>query len=452
MQRLKIDFNYAMKRFVSCGLADEDLEQYKNKARVGLSSLLDLRAEGSVGFMDLPSADFSDMKPLLKKIKGKYNDLIVVGIGGSSLGLEALVDALLPFGYNAVGYAERGCNPRVWVADNVDPSKMSNILKECGQEDTFALVISKSGSTVESAANFTLVYNWLSESVKDVSNHMAVITDPEKGPLRALANEKNLASFTVPDNVGGRFSILSHVGLLPGAMLGMETDKILAGAKDMAEEGHEMVLTLSAVYMYFIDNGFNINVLMPYSGRLRCFADWFCQLWGESLGKNSKLDGSAFTFGTTPVKALGAIDQHSQLQLYKEGPMDKIITFIEVGAHENELELKSGFKDYKYLNGVRLGQLCNIELKTSEAALKNVGRPSVKISVDTLDEHTLGKLIMLYEMIVPVIGLSYGINPFDQPGVEEGKQYAYGLLGKEGFDVMKKRFEEIYEKHDDYII
>jgi len=440
-----------MNAHVECGLSDEALEEYKAKAMKGLARLLDMQESGEVGFMNLPKMDFRDVKEYAKHVKGTFNDLIVIGIGGSSLGLEALCNALLPHGYNTLSYAERGSFPRVWVLDNVDPSKASSIMKECKPEDTLVCVISKSGSTVETAANFSIIYKWLDENLDNIAGSIVAITDPEKGPLRKLVNEKGLKSFVVPDNVGGRFSILSHVGLLPGAILGMDVDKLLSGADALVGQ-YDMAITLSAIYMYYIDKGFNINVLMPYSERLKLFGDWFCQLWGESLGKDETYSGKPINFGTTPVKVLGAIDQHSQVQLYKAGPADKVITFLEVQTHNQEKQIKTDIEAYKYIDGQPLGELMNIELKATEAAIKNAGRPSVKISVDILDEHTLGELIMLFEYIVPIIGLAYDINPFDQPAVEEGKQYAYGIMEREGFVEMKNKFEGIYVKNDDYII
>ena len=452
MQRVRVDFNYAMDAFVKGGLDDSALEIYREKARMGLSRLLKLVDDGDAGFVNLPAQDTSAMKKFAKEMGGKYNDLIVIGIGGSSLGLDTLFNALLPYGYNAKSFAGRGGYPRLWVADNVDPSKISAILDECEPEDTLVVVISKSGSTVETAANFNIIFEWLDAGVKDARKHFCAITDPEKGTMRKITDKENYACFSVPQNVGGRFSVLSPVGLLPAALLGMEIDKLLEGAASVVKDKYEKVITLSSIYMYFMEHGKNINVLMPYSSRLASFADWYCQLWGESLGKRYDKNGNEVFFGTTPVKSVGTIDQHSQVQLFKEGPADKVVTFIEVQKHEKDKKIKAGFDDYKYLGGHSLGELCNIELLATEAALKNTGKPSVKISLDAIDEFTVGALFMLWQYIVPVIGLANDINPFDQPGVEEGKDYAYGLLERDGYSGMKTKFQEIFKKQDDFIV
>ena len=452
MHRMRLDFNYAMEAFVKGGLDDTSLAAYREKARMGLSRLLRLVDEGKAGFVNLPSQDTSAMKKFAKDLSGKFNDLILIGIGGSSLGIETLCTALLPYGYNARNFAQRGAFPRVWVADNVDPAKIAAILNECEPADTYVCVITKSGSTVETAANFNIIYEWLDEGVKDVKKHVCTITDPETGPLRKITEKEEFSSFDIQHNVGGRFSVLSPVGLLPAALLGIDIDKLLEGAASAVKDQYEKIITLSSIYMYFMDHGKNINVLMPYSSRLSLFADWFCQLWGESLGKSKDTDGNEIKFGTTPVKAVGTIDQHSQVQLFKEGPEDKIVTFIEVTKHEKDKKIMAEFDEYGYLEGHSLGELCNIELLATEAALKNTGKPSVKITIDSLDEFTVGKLFMLWQYIVPVIGLACDIDPFDQPGVEEGKNYAYGLLGRNGYSNMEKKFEEIFAKRDDFII
>jgi len=452
MQRLKVDFNYAMEAFVKGGLDDSALETYREKARMGLSRLLKLVDEDKAGFVNLPAQDTSAMKKFAKELNGKFNDLIIIGIGGSSLGIETLCNALLPHGYNSRSFARRGAFPRVWVADNVDPSKISSILEDCEPEDTYIVVISKSGSTVETAANFNVIYEWLDKGAKDPKKHICAVTDPSTGTMRKIVTKQGYAAFNVPPNVGGRFSVLSAVGLLPAALLGMDIDKLLEGAGSIVKDKYEKVITLSSIYMYFMDNGKNINVMMPYSSRLASFSEWFCQLWGESLGKRYDINGKEVLFGTTPVKAVGVIDQHSQVQLFKEGPEDKIVTFVEVSKHEKDKKIIAEYDDYSYLEGRSLGELCNIELLTTEAALKNTGKPSVKISIDSVDAYTVGALFMLWQYIVPVIGLANDIDPFDQPGVEEGKNYAYGLLGKDGYADMQTKFKEIFVKRDDFIV
>ena len=448
MRTLQFDFNFAIGENVHNGINYDEFVESKNLSNSGYMELLNLVKKGDVGFPNLPNRDVSGITEYAKDIQGKFNDLILVGIGGSSLGIEALVNALLPYGYNGLSYSERGCFPRIWVADNPDPHKTYWIKKHCEPSDTLICVISKSGGTVETIANFSILYEWIKSDVKNYNEHILIITDPEKGSLKQFANKENIKSFSVPQNVGGRFSVLSDVGLVPAKILGINIENILKGADELYKNHTDLILNLSAVYLHFLKKGYNINVLMPYSSRLEKFAEWYCQLWGESLGKKKENE----RFGSTPVRAVGAIDQHSQIQLYKEGPFDKLITFIEIQTHDHKENAYAFFEDYDYLKQVELGNLINTELKCTEAALFKEKKPNVKLVINTLDEYSLGMLFMLFQTVVSVIGLALKINPFNQPGVEEGKMFAYGLMGRKEFKHKKEEFKEIYNKFDDYII
>lgn len=453
MNKLMFDYNFASDSNLKGGISDELLSTYKEKAKVGFERLNKMIDDGIVGFPKLVNQDTSSMKKLFKDIQGKYDDLIVAGIGGSALGIEALVNGIMPYSYNSFAKDARGGYPRIWLADNVDPSKIMGILDHCNPEKTYTIVISKSGSTVETAANFSIIFDWLKAKVSDISKHIAVVTDPEKGNLRKFATENNLPSFEIAPSVGGRFSVLSPVGLLSAVFLGMDIDKLLAGAKDISDNGMDKVLTACAIYLYYIDKGKSINVLMPYSSRLDKYAEWFCQLWGESLGKLKTYSGSEIRFGSTPVRTVGAIDQHSQIQLFREGPLDKVVTFIGLSSHEREKEVSGSFQEgFSYLKGIKLGELLNSELKATEAALLTSTVPSVRVNIDVLDEYSLGQLFMFFQYIVPIIGLAVDINPFDQPGVEEAKEYAYGMMARKGFEAKKQEFESIYKKSEKFII
>lgn len=453
MAKLICDYNFSAAKNISGGISEDDLKKYKEKAAIGYERLKKMVEDGKVGFPNLPDYDTSELKEFARDVKTNFNDLIVVGIGGSALGIEAVVNAILPYGYNAMGYADRGCLPRIWVADNVDPSKIQSILKICTPEDTIAVVISKSGNTVETAENFSLIHEWFKDKVQDMKKHIVVVTDPEKGPMRDYAVKNGLKSFPIYSSIGGRFSVMSPVGLVPAAFLGVDIDKMLEGAASVNESGIDQALALSAIYLYFMEHGKSINVLMPYSSRLDKFAEWFCQLWGESLGKKYTMDGKEISFGSTPVRTVGAIDQHSQIQLFREGPLDKVVTFISLGTHDKDVSVQGDFHEtFNYLKGLHLGKLLNSELKATEAALLTSKVPSLNIGINTLDEYSLGQLFMLFQYIVPIIGLSVNINPFDQPGVEEAKEYAYGMMNRAGFENKKAQFEEIYKKDDAFII
>jgi len=451
MNSIKLDYNFCMSDNVNSSISYDDLQKKLNTVKSGYSKLMEMVSSGEVGFTKLPDKDLSKIVDYAKSVSGQFNDMIVIGIGGSSLGLEAIENALLPFNFNTLSLAERGYFPRLWVADNVDPVKIGWILKKCNPEDTLVLIVTKSGSTVETAANACIVIEWLKESGVDIKKHVVAITDPESGSLRKYVNESGIQSFEVEKNVGGRFSVLSAVGLLPAAILGVKAEKLLEGAK-AALENERQFLTLSALYLhYYLEK--RINVLMPYSSSLQKFSFWFSQLWAESLGKKYDLSGNEVFTGTTPFPAIGANDQHSLVQLFREGPDDKLVTFVEVKSHTLEKSIKEPFyEDFNYLKGVELSGLLNTELAATEAALLKSKRPSLKIIVDYLDEFSLGYLFMLYELTTAIVGLSLNVNPFDQPGVEEGKQFAYGILGRKGFEEKLMEFKKLNSKIDEYII
>lgn len=453
MRKIGIDYNFCMVDNLKNGISMSDIELNLEKIGKGFQKLNKMVESGEIGFPKLAEVDLGELIDFTKKFQGLYNDLIVIGIGGSSLGFEAVANALLPFGFNAFSKDKRGFFPRYWVMDNVDSFKVYSILEHCKPEETLVVVISKSGSTVETAANFLVVYDWIRKSDVDIRNHIITVTDSSKGDLRKITDMFGLDSFVVPGNVGGRFSVLSSVGLLPAALVGIDIEQMKKGAEYFIQHGKSIFMTMSAIYNAFLEKKYPINVIMPYSSRLKSFSEWFCQLWGESLGKRYNNEIKEVYFGSTPVSAVGSVDQHSQLQLYKEGPFDKLITFIELSEHDFNQTLKGDwYENYNYLDGVDLNKLLNIELYATEVALKMAGRPSMKIVIDYLDEFSLGYMFMLYQYIVAVLGLTNNINPFDQPGVEEGKDYAYGLLKRKGYDTKRNEYEKSGKRSEKYQI
>lgn len=451
MAEIKLDYNFCMKSAVDGGLTDEELDSSLKSVKNSFEKLSQKISSDEIGFTQLTDFDPAEILDFGKSINGVYNDMIVVGIGGSALGVEAIVNAILPYSYNILKFPERGYFPRIWVADNVDPSKISQILNRCIAHDTLVIVITKSGSTVETICNFNIILNWLNSGGVDIKKHVVAVTDPNSGSLRKFSSLAGLKSFSIPQNVGGRFSILSPVGLLPACLLGVDIKKMLNGAGDVLKN-QEQFLTLTALYHACLKKK-SINVLMPYSQKLEKFSEWFCQLWGESLGKKSDLFGNEVFAGSTPVKAIGSIDQHSQVQLYKEGPNNKLITFIEVKNHDFDKKVEHIFyEDFSYLEGVHLSNLLNTELHATELSIMLDKRMNLKISVDFVNEYSLGYLFMLFELVVAVLGLSININPFDQPGVEEGKNFAYGLLGRKNYKNKLEEFNKFYKKSDEYIV
>jgi glucose-6-phosphate isomerase len=411
-----------------------------------------LRGAGTVGFVDLPRANLllDQVTGFAKQARGKYDDVVILGIGGSALGPIALRTALRPSGWNMLDDKARDNYPRLHVLDNVDPETIAALLTRLRLARSLFIVTSKSGGTAETMAQFLIVHDRLVREKLDVAKHFVFVTDPKQGALRPLADRLKVPALDIPPNIGGRFSVLTPVGTLPAALIGIDVKSLLAGAGEMAQrcDSAELATNPAGVYatlQWLADTQLkkSIVVFMPYSDPLRDFASWFVQLWAESLGKK-RPDGKSV--GSTPLAALGATDQHAQVQLFMEGPADKTVTFVAVRERATDMKIPAAFPDVKelgYLAGHSLGELIDIEQRATAGALARRGRPNMTIHLDRVDAAHVGQLMMLLEVATAYAGQLYGIDAFDQPGVELGKQFAYALLGRPGSDAAKKEWESL---------
>jgi glucose-6-phosphate isomerase len=279
-----------------------------------------------------------------------------------------------------------------------------------------------------------------------VKDHLVFTTDLAGSTLRDIADVLGVRTFDLPSGVGGRFSVLSSVGLLPAALTGMDVEGLLAGARDMSEwisetQGWENPACAFAGIQFLEDTGLGrcVSVMMPYSARLRDVADWYRQLWAESLGKENDRQGQLVNVGPLPVKALGVTDQHSQLQLYAEGPDDKLFTFLGVREFESTVRIPPAGPEAEaltYLSGHTLAELLWAEQRSTAWALAQRGRPSLTITLPRVDAFSTGALIYLLEMAAAIAGELYDVNAFDQPGVELSKQATYALMGRSGYEAL----------------
>jgi glucose-6-phosphate isomerase len=418
-------------------------------AKRGLESL---RASGAVGFVDLPSDEalLDQVERFASSARGKYDDVVILGIGGSALGPIALRTALRPSGWNMLDEKSRGGYPRLHVLDNVDPETIDALLGNLRLERTLFIVTSKSGGTAETMAQFLIAHDRLTRASLDVTKQMVFITDPKQGALRPLAEGLSVPALDIPASVGGRFSVLTPVGTLPAALIGIDVRSLLSGAAAMAKrcESPELAANPAGVYamlQWLADTTLakRVVVFMPYSDPLRDFAAWFVQLWAESLGKQ-RPDGNSV--GSTPLAALGATDQHAQVQLFMEGPADKTVTFVAVDNRGTDVTIPNAFADVKelgYLGGHSLGELIDIEQRATAGALAKRGRPNMTIHLERVDAAHVGELMMMLEIATAYAGQLYGIDAFNQPGVELGKQFAYALLGRPGAEQAKKEWESL---------
>ena len=395
-----------------------------------------------------------NQEEVVKKIKetGKYindnfDNFVVLGIGGSALGSKALFSACCHPKYNELPRFSRG-GARFYIEDNVDPDKINALFDIIDVSKTAFHVITKSGNTVETMSQFMIVLSMLNERLGDgFKKNVFLTTDKEKGILRKIADDNGWETFIVPDGVGGRFSVLSPVGLLSAAVLNMDIDALLSGAREMDGACTQPSLYENPAYMYallytaLMKKGVNISVLMPYSEALAPVAEWYCQLWAESLGKEFNLKGKRVHTGQTPVRALGVTDQHSQIQLYNEGPFDKVVTFMGVEKFKTTVTIPKppvAMPELSYLEGKTLNTLIASEMRGTRHAVTSHGKPNNTITLESVNENTLGKILFFFEMATAAAGEMLGINTFDQPGVEAGKKATFALMGREGYEKTAK--------------
>ncbi len=416
------------------GITEDGLERLLPRLREAHATLWRESDEGTLGFMKLPGADTAPVAELAGEVVERgCEDFVVLGIGGSSLGARALTEALLHPSWNHRTLQQRGGRPRVFVMENIDPRSFSALLETIDLKRAVFNVVSKSGRTAETVSQLLIVKELLEGEIgSEWAQHIVITTDPERGPLREIAGVHSIASLPVPPDVGGRFSVLSPVGLFPAAVAGIDVGGVKRGASEMdayCRDGDMARNIASALVSYYLGSyelGKKITVLMPYSDRLRAFGQWFAQLWAESLGKRRNGECA----GLTPALALGATDQHSQLQLYLDGPDDKTVTFLKVDDHGHKLGIPPSLRhdEFSFLYGSTLNELLRAEYEATREALRRNGRSSVTITLSSVCPETLGALMYLYEVVAVLMGYMLDINPFDQPAVEEGKKIARGIL------------------------
>lgn len=392
------------------------------------------------------------VKEYASMVQGRFENILVLGIGGSALGGLALSEALLPPYWNLLSEEQRNGQPRIFFMDNIDPDSMTGLLDMLDLSKTLVNVITKSGDTAETMSQFLIIKDRLEKELGDTYRYNIVATtDKRTGVLRQIAEQEGYKTFVVPDDVGGRFSVFSAVGFLPLALAGIDIDAIVNGIKDMDlalknTDIRQNIAAQNALIHYLLDTrkGKNISVMMPYSSRLKYVSDWYAQLWAESLGKNKDRNGCDVNIGQTPVKALGATDQHSQIQLYNEGPNNKIINFIRVGEFDNTLEIPQIFEytGIGYLGGKTINGLINAEADSTRVALADYKRPTVTITIDKVDGYHLGQLLYMFEIQTAIAGELYNINAFNQPGVEQAKNYTYALMGRAGYEDSANTLQE----------
>ncbi len=462
---LKFDYNNMMKDYVGQhGFEKSDLEKMAKDAKKAANAVKEHRGQGMQGWSTLPYDQNDIVKDIIataKDVRKKCEYFVVLGIGGSALGPMAVFQALCHLHHNDLKRSVRKA-PKFYVEDNVDPERMAALFDVVDLDKTVFNVITKSGSTSETMSQYLIVMDALKSKYGDnAKDHIIATTSESKGNLIKIAKEEGLKTFYIPDGVGGRFSELCPVGLLPAAVLGIDIKAMLKGAKamDKACASNDLfknpALMAAVLQKIAMDNGMNISVMMPYADSLKLIADWYAQLWGESLGKRVDKDGNVVYAGQTPVKSLGVTDQHSQIQLYTEGPFDKVITFIGVEKYRKEVVIADGCKNIpsvNFLSGHTMNELITSEMLATEYAVTTAGKPNCMITLDEVSAFSIGELLWFFMMQTAYTGELLNVDTFNQPGVEAGKNATYALLGREGYEEKAEELRNAKQKSNEYVI
>jgi glucose-6-phosphate isomerase len=439
------------------GVKRAEVDRHLPKAIEALQGFRKAVDDGLYGFPLLPFQGglLNEILRYAGEVRGSYDSVCLVGIGGSALGAWALDCGLR--GPHPVQGKFSTARPRLVVLDNADPSFVNAAIDSMDPKRTLAVVIAKSGSTAETVAAYLVVRDWLKRKLgRKAGSRVVAVTSQGKGELATLAAREGYCTFPIPENVGGRFSVLSAVGLVPAALIGLDIRRLLKGAAAMArlswqeDLGRNTALRAALLhYLVWRLKNKTIQVAFPYSNRLWGTAFWFRQLWAESLGKARSRGGELVHAGQTPVAALGTTDQHSQVQLYMEGPNDKVFTFWSVKRFADPGRIpkeRLGLEAFDYLGGRSLAELIEAGRLSTAAALTANGRPNCTFTLDRLDEEHLGAFLQLMEFQTAFMGELLDVNAFDQEGVELGKKFTFGLMGRPGYGSFRAEFEAYEEK------
>jgi glucose-6-phosphate isomerase len=420
---MRVDIGNALATVADPGISAEDLADLDERVAEAHERIERGRADEEFGYaaLNLPGQTDADKIRATVSAFDEPAAVLTVGIGGSALGAVTITSALTGDDPGA---------PDHYALDNVDPEHVDCLLADLPLSDTVVNVVSRSGTTAETLSNFLVVRDAMDAAGVDWTDR-TVVTTGERGPLRELANEHDLPALDVPEGVPGRFSALSAVGLVPAALCGLDLDGLLAGGQAGADALADSLEACPAyaygAVAYALDQrGASVNAVMPYAEALEPFAEWFAQLWAESVGK----DGG----GQTPARALGATDQHSQLQLYRAGPRNKLVTLVRPRERADRPIPATDVEGLSYLGETGLGELLDAEFEATEASLAAAGRPNVRIEIDRLDARSVGRLLYDVEAACVLAGELYGVETFTQPAVEWGKRAARGLLGDGDFE------------------
>ena len=447
-------FNCLKDEYLKDGLIENQI--LNNKYEKELKKVITNKSRAMMDWLDLPYQDkktIDEIQLFGKKIPRLYENFVVLGIGGSALGAKAVKQAL----YSTTPDEKEGKKIKIKVVDNVDAESFNKLLNKVNLKKTMFNVVTKSGTTVEILTMFAVVLEKLQKELGDDYFVNLVVTTERDNVLWKFCQERNIKTYEVPKGVGGRYSVLCPVGLLPCAVMGLDLHKMLLGAKQVLEnfkqqEGKQNLCYVSALINYtYITNGKKEIVLLPYSNRLNRMTDFYIQLLSESLGKEKSLSGKANKIFFTPSKAEGVTYQHSLLQMYQEGSKDRLFCFINLTKHNEDIKIPK-FKDAnldKYLPKTMVN-LMKEEQIGSSLAYKKAGHPSYELVVPVLNEENIGALLFYFELTTALMAEMMGINAYDQQGVEMQKKYTKALIGTKGFESVQDELTKLLNNKENY--
>ncbi|MBF0555503.1 MAG: glucose-6-phosphate isomerase [Nitrospirae bacterium] len=420
------------------GLSLVEIEGVREKTAIAHSQIHE-RKWDELAFIDLVNQDTSEIKELAGNIVENSDLFLLLGIGGSAMGPRAILEALQPM-HNFRNH------PKIFIYDNIDPRTLEAIIEIIDPHRTTVNVVSKSGNTAETVASFMIFWAHMNKVLgNEAARRFIITTNPEGGILRQIVKENNLMSLPIHPSIVGRYSVLSPAGLLLSEIAGISSDELLLGAKDILTRCSNAELWENPAYLFSVllylmcvKEKRTVNVMMPYADGLKSLSEWFCQLWAESLGK--------LGLGITPYPAVGTTDQHSQLQLWMEGPEDKVVIFIRIDDYGSNIRIPKVFEkidEFSLLSGQCLNDLIGAAAKSTELALSNASKPNMTITMPALDAYHVGQLFMFFEICTTFMGFLFGVNPFNQPWIEAGKNNTFGLMGKSGFQKQKEDIQRM---------
>ncbi len=461
---LKFDYNNMTTEAIGAhGIDMASVSKDAELIKAAYAEVMNNRGKGWQEWTELPFTDEKEIDEIVsycENIRKSAESFVVLGIGGSALGPSAVATALLHLRHNELPRAKRNA-PKFYVEDNVDPDRMTSLLDIIDLKSTYFNVITKSGETSETLSQFLILYSALKKAVgeKEAKKRIIVTTTIGKGTLYDVAVKEGFKIYGVGKGVGGRFSVLSPVGLVPLAAVGVDIRQLLAGAADMSKASavadikKNPALMTAYLQVKSMEQGKNISVMMPYADSLRYMSDFYAQLWAESLGKAVDKSSKTVNVGQTPAKSLGVTDQHSQVQLYTEGPYDKVVTFLAVGDYKTKQVITDDktIDACDFLKGRTMNELITFERRATRYALYKAKRSNFTVTLPTVNAYTVGELLAYFMYETAFAGALMGIDTFNQPGVEEGKKATFAMFNRKGYEEKLKEIESV-KKNPDYII